>query len=238
LGTDQTQPDYNGKPGGKCSITCKDTIVNGSCGNYVVNVGEVCDRGPTGGLILTGIYKGKMCSSSCTIPGKIAPMCDYIDPPSIQQGEYLPYRWDLENLGGVVTSCTAAGQIVRDTMKCEFKLTDAHGNTLQVLPNEDCYQPLGSADVMLKSAYEQTMRSLGYTNPFMDKIKPYGFDAKQFTFTTLGEHKISLAVKKYSRCEAGLSGAFTQIPVAVPEAGFERVCEMNFAVTKPYMVSR
>ncbi|MBP6256440.1 hypothetical protein KA405_01640 [Patescibacteria group bacterium] len=43
-----------------------------------------------------------MCSKTCTLkvidpdPG-ITPVCAFVDPPSIQMGEYLPFWWDLED---------------------------------------------------------------------------------------------------------------------------------------------
>ena len=66
-----------------------------------------------------------MCTSQCTIPGVASPACDYIDPPSIQSNEYLPFRWDLEDVDSLDNVCSKAGDVIRDTLTCEFEVTDA-----------------------------------------------------------------------------------------------------------------
>jgi hypothetical protein len=38
----------------------------------------------------------------------------------------VPYRWDLENIANVRTSCTKEGDIIRNSMKCSFQVTDAN----------------------------------------------------------------------------------------------------------------
>ncbi len=56
------------------------------------------------------------------------PQCAWVDPPSIQVGEYLPFRWDLE-LSDMVdadaSSCNdldGGAQIPGGTMFCTFEI--------------------------------------------------------------------------------------------------------------------
>lgn len=90
----------------------------------------MCDKGPNGGLITVGTYAGKQCTSACTVKGVNlqSPQCAYIDPPSIQQGEYLPYRWDIESnisMTNSVATCSTVGQVLKDSVQCEFTVTNA-----------------------------------------------------------------------------------------------------------------
>lgn len=224
----------NGKPWYNCSTTCKTWRgTNPVCGNGTLEVGEVCDQWSNWGIIPAGRpYAGKTCTNKCNLPGVTTPACEYVDPPSIQSNEYLPYRWDLENIQWVRSSCTAAGDIVRSTMLCTFTVTDAKWNTVDQydLP---CFDR--TPDVLTKSAYTQVVKSLWY-DPDDSRIIPYGYDSRRFNFgNTLGEHKISLVIKEYDQCESDGKGGF--IPIKFTSVN-RRVCEMNFAVTKPYMVSR
>lgn len=72
------------------------------CGDGIVRVGEMCDPGnPLLGIKPAGVPAGKVCRPDCTYgdqpPGMTAQVkCAYIDPPAINVGEYMPYRWDME----------------------------------------------------------------------------------------------------------------------------------------------
>ena len=62
------------------------------------------------------------------------PMCAWIDPPSIQAGEYLPFRWDLEVDSSLLTnSCSdaSAGKVDKDTLMCHFVLYNGSERTTQ-----------------------------------------------------------------------------------------------------------
>jgi hypothetical protein len=81
-----------------------------------------------------------LCTSSCTLKGikpvendtnsvDSAPKCSFVDPPSIQKGEILPFRWDLEDDSETIRSdksCTAenVGKIrFDDSFICHFKVS-------------------------------------------------------------------------------------------------------------------
>ncbi len=226
---------YNGKPWYNCTLDCKTISVVGSCGNYVVDAGEVCDRGPSGWLILTGAFAGRQCNSSCGIPGRQAPTCAYVDPPSIQQGEYLPYRWDIEsNVSTALTvaSCRTAGQIVKDSVQCEFTVTNAKWDTLASWI-KGCDDKETSN--LRTSAHSQSMTSLWYTAGNYPAMNGWSTRQSPATFWWLGEHKMSMKVINFKTCSQNAQGTWEAVSNVNTN---QRVCEMNFAVTKPYMVSR
>ncbi len=54
------------------------------------------------------------------------PACSFVDPPSIQMGEYLPFWWDLDDERGVIKgkNCSekTQGAVRTDTMQCHFRV--------------------------------------------------------------------------------------------------------------------
>lgn len=89
-----------------------------------------------------------------------SPQCAYIDPPSIQQGEYLPYRWDIESNISVVSSvvsCVRLGQILKDSLTCDFTITNARGDTVDAWT-----KPCSKKDTtpLWTSAHTQAMSSM------------------------------------------------------------------------------
>lgn len=76
---------------------------NPYCGDgiYQPDRGEQCDPGnPLLGIRPSGVPAGKVCRPDCTFddrpPGAPEVKCSYIDPPAINVGEHMPYRWDME----------------------------------------------------------------------------------------------------------------------------------------------
>lgn len=55
-----------------------------------------------------------------------APVCAWIDPPAVQAGEYLPFRWDLEietdDLVARNACDTSVGKVIEDSVLCHFTL--------------------------------------------------------------------------------------------------------------------
>ena len=72
---------------------------------------------------------GKQCTKSCNVINTIGnvvftyepPSCTEIDPPSSMEGEYFPFRRDIDD-ANVVSTCTKDGQILRESMSCQFDL--------------------------------------------------------------------------------------------------------------------
>lgn len=80
-----------------------------------------------------GSNVGKTCTQSCTLADMSftgdLPKCSQIDPPSIQEGEYLPIRWNLDQSStntNMTTTCNAStvGKINSDpnTLKCNLEI--------------------------------------------------------------------------------------------------------------------
>lgn len=108
--------------------------------------GEQCDPGnPLLGTKPSG-PAGKICRPDCTFedrpPGMSADVkCSYIDPPSINVGEYMPYRWDMEydyyrpggaGYGQATSSCSSDENDTRidtSSINCEFSLSGPNGTT-------------------------------------------------------------------------------------------------------------
>lgn len=215
-----------------------------NCGNGILEAGEACDYKASNvsstGVILSGPYKGKVCTSSCQIKGINQPQCDYIDPPSVQEGEYLPLRWDLErNFASVATvnDCSIDGQIIRTSLDCEFSVTDAKGDSVAQFVKK-CN--VNVTDSLITHAYSSFMTNMGY-NPGDTSLK-YGLSYwKVPVGGNLGEYKVAMAVKDYKICVKNVSSGVVTWSASnfiYNNSSTKRVCEMNFAVTQPYMVNR
>lgn len=156
--------------------------------------------------------------------------CSYIDPPAINVGEYMPYWWDMEygylTVGSgrmlVTSSCTANPNDVRvDTtsLQCAFELEGPNGHVIGW--TQPCYDDphLPLIDTAFNAA------KLTYDL----HIFPGGVGAKQITgsyYLGLGEYMITMKVASGKLC----NGTALQ--------PYDRVCQMNFGVTKQYAVSR
>lgn len=238
----------NGTAGSTCSTSCKTTSTIANCGNGNVEAGEACDYKSSNvsstGVILAGSFKGKICTASCQIKGVNQPQCDYIDPPSVQQGEYLPIRWDLErNFSSVATvnDCAIEGQIIKNSLDCEFTVTDANNGQADAFVKKCAAQVDPMAEKLIANAYVAFMKNYGY-NPNDTTLK-YGIGYWKVPLGgALGEYKIAMSVKDYKICvkNVSTSGAVTwsSSTFIYNNSTSKRVCEMNFVVTKPYMVNR
>ena len=200
-----------------------------------MNLPEQCDPGnPLLGISPAGVPPGQVCRSDCTYgntpPGLNAQVkCSYIDPPSINVGEYMPYRWDMEygfyltggyGYGTATTSCNATGdvRVNKNTLRCQFTLQGPTG--IKKIWEQGCYDnphfPL--IDTAFNSA--EALYGLPY---------PGGRGAVQITgsyFLGLGEYIIEMKVISGKLCNG------TTIAMG------DRVCQMNFGVTKQYAVTR
>lgn len=69
-----------------------------------------------------------------TTAGDEIPKCAFVDPPSIQLGERLPFWWEVEDDAEVTTVSTcdasSAGHINKDTLQCHFTILAPDGKTV------------------------------------------------------------------------------------------------------------
>ncbi len=198
--------------------------------------GEQCDPGnPLLGIKPAGVPAGKVCRPDCTFGDRpsgitVGVQCSYIDPPSINVGEYMPYRWDMEygyyrpggaGYGQATSACTSNTGDVRiniDSLDCEFSLNG----------------PNGASKTWVQKCYSNPNLPLINTAFSSAKIKydlpnPGGLGAVQITgsyYLGLGEYRLEMRVINGRLCNGN---ALTL---------GDRICQMNFGVTKQYAVSR
>lgn len=127
----------------------------------------------------------------------------------------------------IVDSCNGArdGSILKSSMRCDFKIfnkdEEATGNETE-RKNIPCAQ-------MFLSKNEWNGLFDGLEPPFV--TDPFGTQIfsidKDLVNGGYGEYKLSLDKVSYAYCRNG---------VAVTGNPYMRVCQVNFAVTKPYMM--
>lgn len=178
---------------------------------------------------------GKVCGPDCKFrdqpPGMTAEVkCSYIDPPAINVGEYMPYWWDMEygytTVGSgrllVTSSCTTQPNDTRvntTSLQCKFDLQGPNGYVISW--TQPCYD--NPHLPLIDTAFNAAKIAYGL------EIYPGGAGAKQITgsyYLGLGEYMITMKVISGKLC----NGAAIQ--------PYDRVCQMNFGVTKQYAVSR
>ncbi len=252
--------------GGWTNFYCGDGIVHRPNNQWVY---EICDewnlsnpndpfRFGSGAVITQWALKGRFCywpksNYPCQVkaaPENVdAPTCGYIDPPSIQSNEYLPFWWDLESKikwtdldnTDFVTSCVSwtvapsKSQIVRNSVMCEFIVQNAK-NDIILNFDQECFNT--TTNKLINTAYDSILKSMWYKPE--EYPTPAWFDAKKFIFnaSALGEHSIDMKVSSYEICNVNSSWNLDGTSTKTTTNSTERVCQMNFVVTKPYMVSR
>ena len=167
--------------------------------------------------------------------------CDYVDPPSIQFGEHIPFRWSLEksqNIQSLLT-CGSNGfdatkvNVVADTLICEFSLKDARGTTYTF--TRPCAQKLDYNSSNLRLFSRFTLAGTNFGNAYSRAMGASYIPAsdRSSKFTNYGEYQISLEKIYYTQCLSAGSGYITQSKVYD-----RRVCSYNIAVTRPYLIQK
>ena len=184
----------------------------------MLEVGEYCDLGNSSDrLIRFGPYAGKQCTYDCKIPNETnPPKCADIDPPSINEGEYLPFRWNMDTTSSaakITNSCSNnPGKIDANSMICTFDISNGLQKTRTITAACNTSHSLFTKKIMK------------YRNTYLDDIgSPFGknvivFD-RTFTNGIYGEYKIELSKISYKMC--GNSNVYTSD---------DRVCQYNFVV--------
>lgn len=212
-----------------------------TCGNGSQELGEACDLGTQNGTntsIPSGVHQGKKCTINCNVVNTIGnvilsyepPSCTEIDPPSVMEGEYFPFWWDIDD-SNVVTECTASGQVLRSSMRCYFDLYAGKNGTLSAVKTIEtsCYSP---------DLFQGTLLS-PFNSLSADKYGRYQIPlASSLINNTYGEYKLRLKRIDYKVCAN--SGALDNGSVS-PYNTFndtydETICEYNFSVTRPYLM--
>lgn len=146
---------------------------------------------------------------------------------SVQKGEILPFRWYIQNNDNIVqgeSNCHNLddGDIPADSMKCFFSV---YKNQLE--------NPIID-DVQLDCAIDQWNNDV-YYNFFeqhyadaANALGKYSFPIGN-AFDTFGEYKVVLERVEYDYCKNNHTDNGEVV---------ERICDVDFALTKPYMIAR
>lgn len=207
-----------------------------NCGNGIKEKWEQCDDWAKNWTPTS------LCSKTCSLkvvdpdPSDTVPVCAFVDPPSIQMGEYVPFWWDLDDELETIqgNNCTekTVWKVRLDTMQCEF--------TVQA--------PWGKTYTYTRKCNEDNLKSVKWYNDLQKdlqtKIMPRWWqsvlDSSEWKESWYGEYAISLEKITYDACDvitsATNSGKVTYEMTTKTYAW--RVCQFNFAVTAPYMMQK
>ncbi len=154
---------------------------------------------------------------------------------SVQKWEYLPFRWNLENTKDMAnwSSCNSSStewKILKDTLKCTFKIYNwKHSDSdedevLKITKDCDTDERNGHK---LFNYFETSNLYRSIDNAFWKYYLKVDDFAKNNIYW---EYKLALDSVKYDYCDEN-NDKKTWIIV-------ERVCEVDFAVTKPYIAQK
>jgi hypothetical protein len=165
---------------------------------------------------------------------------------SIQDNEILPFRWKVDVMGNDLSTdrngdCTP-GEINQDSMECEFRLFNGehqesnddpiYTKTVKCNTDERTQDgDFGQPEDLFRYFYDQR-----YTNNIRSLQDPFGRYYLDFTNLqdemggVYGEYNIALYQVRYEYCDANRK--------RVEGNPIDRVCETDFAVTKPYLAQK
>jgi len=265
-GDDNKDSDGDGKPN-----ACDDTWSDNYCWDGKKRNGEECDEWDDNGK------PGISCNTNCKIRGwppwktcnnqpedsvwytqfcktnpennTEEPLCAYIDPPSIQEWEFLPFWYDLElnPKFSEVDSCSwplDEGAVVKWSSVCHFSLSNGQSEdrvtfTLPCLPDEERKDRWYQANpwyndnpkLILSSMLNEAMVSMWWDgNMVADLARWYIQMNRNIVQWTYGEYQISLYSIEYDRCDA-------QWDVESHRSD-QRLCAMNFSVSNGFMTQK
>ncbi|MCF7834854.1 DUF11 domain-containing protein [Candidatus Gracilibacteria bacterium] len=241
------------------SEQCEETIIVdngflGYCGNGIREGYEDCDLGGTSSQRNNGIEieddldldgldadeyanRGYSCRNCAIIGGDYEPvMCFNINTTlSVQKGEVLPFRWNLEGDNIVdENDCEDAdpGDILEDSLRCTFKIYNGHGN--EEADDDEAYRITKDCNVDERDGNQM----FDYFEDLADQIYfsldnafgKYYFRVNDFVKNDVyGEYKLMLEKVEYEYCNGNDEEEGTVI---------DRVCHVNFTATKPYLMQK
>ncbi len=221
----------------------------GYCGDGIVQAGngEECDPSEVdenGEPTKNAIW----CTSDCKLVSERAPLCAWVDPPSIMSNEYLFFWWKVDkntlwnNIADGGCNEDNLGKWERRSLKCYFDIVDGNGGIVKRL-EESCF----NAD----------MTRLSSANLLKDFLNDYWLENSLFWIykdglagvklnglSTYGEYKIKFEDIKWTKvCQKYTDedgNEYYEWATAsanwAPSNDYGRECLMNFVVTRPYMM--
>jgi uncharacterized repeat protein (TIGR01451 family) len=224
-----------------CSADCRINKL-AICGNNIQELWEYCDMGNNGWTISYGSNKWLVCTRSCTIESVLLsgelPKCSQIDPPSIQEGEYLPMRWNLEQTNNnihITTQCTSTNDVWKiksdaNTLKCNLEIYNAKNGKTSTTPiatmQVDCLKNSLQWVKLFQAFAKEISSSDGSAQYFFTKDK-IGW--------VYGEYKVVLKSVVAQECISITNGSGVKYQFET-RTSHDRMCAFNFAITKPYMM--
>lgn len=168
------------------------------------------------------------------------PVCAEIDPPALQVGEYLPFRWDLEATDDVdlrAQSCkdiSASKTIPGGSLYCNFGIFN--GSSLDApiieLDHIPCLADKWKEDGVRLFNDVPGVKNMNYMGRWYTKIDQ--IDTKGI----YGEYQIQLMSVDYERCSIDASGAKLTLGERAFGENESRICAMNFAVSDGFMLQQ
>jgi len=182
--------------------------------------------------------------SSCDIiqdkePVIVPPLCRYSDTTvSIQMWEFVPFRRDLK-IDNTTDSCddkSDSGKIVW-MPKCNFKIyrkwKEVLGEYFTTLQDISCdAKVLSSEDEMIRTFLNNDNFWKYKVDSFNKALGNYKLETEDRDIDTMWEYKISLEEINYDYCEADWES------VSVRPSTIKRICQVNFALTRPYFLQK
>ncbi len=147
------------------------------------------------------------------------PNCEYVDPPSVQIWEYLPIWWKLKTWIWTDTcNWSNSWKYNKATAKCHFEISNW----------------LSEKDTFSKDCFVNNWTSLAqwFVNDFAVSMKYDGritYLINPDKYKWLWEYKIKLKKVEYQVCDWSNWTNWSYD---------NTICEMNFAVTRPYLLQR
>lgn len=160
------------------------------------------------------------------------PNCNYIDPPSVQIWEYLPFWWELRSWI-TTNSCwsSTTWKYQKSSMECFFRVENWEWE--QYIFSSNCYEndwPNIAQDFL--SDYGYSLTSSDY-----DWRRLVQIDAAKFNW--LWEYKIDLYKVEYKVCSYQWQDSFWNPIYWWDSWDYDwTVCQMNFSVSEPYLLQK
>lgn len=168
------------------------------------------------------------------------PVCSEIDPPAIQVGEYLPFRWDLEVSSEVDMQAKTCQDISSNknipggSLYCNFAIFNGSSldDPIIRLDRIPCIGDKWKEDGVRLFQDIPGVKGLSPLGKWYTKIP----DAS--TKGIYGEYQIQLTSVEYERCTIDGSGAKISKGERAYGENDERICAMNFAVSDGFLLQQ
>ncbi len=200
------------------------------CGDGIVEWYEDCDDGEDNGSSSSSCTKG--CDDKDTDSEMVGCFNIGNNNISIQKWEILPFRWTLDAEKNVIAWNTcdgkADGKIPEDSIQCTFSIynwenTEEDNDPVYTITKK-CNENNRNG-TLFNYFTNQSNNIWSLKNAF----GKYTIDSDRFVTDVFWEYKVVLDKVSYQYCRSDDKDEGTEI---------DRVCSVNFTVTKPYLIQK